>query len=897
MALEVVGQEDLALALKLPAEPAGGPARSAIADWIRDTVALRGAIPRDELIERSTQLCTGAGYSRELSHDRVERVITVLLATGDINALDTSSGSLIFSSAGTRISVDNDSDALIGATGIGQADQAEKAVPLCRRVPAEAGSIPLVDYLGYPGIAESFPEIDPADTPDLRGIALRLRDVAMRQNSVQLSGKWERVASLSGSDLCLMTDGQGNWALGLPREEGTAATCLLDHPGQAGWLYLGMRGIVAFSEWPEHLTIPDQILRALGILAIPEDDTFRRWDVPAAAQEFLLGWLGLNDVQTDGGADSDQDRVILAPVSARLLVEAAPGSGKTWTACRRVSQLVNDGVAPTRIVLLSFTRAAVAEIRERIGSLLDEPDFAADITILTLDAFVWRLLLAAEDCPDSVSGHDEAVRFVVRCIEKGERDIVSFLSRIEHLTVDEAQDLTGDRKKLVIAVIRALAHQCGVTVFLDSAQAIYGFTNTDPRAFAEELGEPGSGFRTVHLRNDYRTQTASLKKMIAAARPLLGAPSREPSELYRTVRELIEDSASGKVPAPSNQETNPADGRTFMLFRSRAEVLAATNSMLREGRRFRVRLAGGAGIVEPWIGAVLGGIEGQVVDARQVADLFGQLSPPPLVPFEEAWSILRRNAPSNGAGVDLHRLAKLVSSPNPPTEIVRTDLGYRTGPLLSTIHAAKGREADTVHLMLPRWPERPDTNWMEEARILFVGASRARRKLKIGSSTSILRPLQGSRGRRWRPFTRYGRPDALVQTGIPGDIDIEFQNDPAAWGGETVLAEARERLWRHALRPRPLRAVRDEDRYRLELDEPGERGGTVGWLSRQFGNDLWSIGEHVCGTRTPPPAVFGGIWLLGVTTMASSSETDGQPRIGLAPVVTGIPLVHFSPKV
>lgn len=94
MALEIVERDDLALALKLPAEGAGGPARAAIANWVRAIVALRGTIPRDELIERLTQLCTSAGYSRELSQGRVKRVITVLLAIGDINALDTSNESL-----------------------------------------------------------------------------------------------------------------------------------------------------------------------------------------------------------------------------------------------------------------------------------------------------------------------------------------------------------------------------------------------------------------------------------------------------------------------------------------------------------------------------------------------------------------------------------------------------------------------------------------------------------------------------------------------------------------------------------------------------------------------------------------------------------------------------------
>lgn len=852
---------------------------------------------RDELVERVTLLCTATDFPEDAGRLRVECVITVLVAVGDIGAIESSEGSLVFRADGRRISIGNGSDALIGSVGAGPVGWQERSPrTLSRRTAHEFNSTPLVDFLGYPERSECFADLPLGTSPDFRAITIALHDVVAGQASAALPGEWKRVVPLRVSDLWLMKDSLGSWALGLPRQEGIVALFLLDRPDQAGWLYLGARGVSALSEWPEQLVMPDQVLRSLGILALPRDDTLRRWEISDEAAEFLNGWLGLEETQAESGADPYQDEVVLAPVAARLIVEAGPGSGKTWVACRRVSQLINDGVAPARIILLSFTRAAVTEIRERIGSFLDDPDLASDVTITTLDAFVWRLFMAAESRSDRIGSHDETVRAVLGYVKNGERDIVSFLGRVEHLIVDEAQDLTGDRKDLVSSMIRNLREQCGVTVFLDPAQAIYGFTNEDENGLGDELGRPDSGFAVVSLKTDYRTKTEALKSMIAAARPVLGGETAEPSEVYEIVRELIEAAASGKVSAASNQEVSPGDGKTFVLFRSRAEVLSATNDMLRAGRRFRVRLAGGAGIVEPWIGASLAGIEAPIADVRLVADAFEQLKPLPLLSFEEAWATLRRHAPSDGAGVDLDRIAELCSSQNPPSELVRTDLGHRSGPLLSTIHAAKGREADTVHLMLPRWPERSDTNWMEEARVLFVGASRARRKLKIGSAKSSLYPLKGSRERRWRPFTRYGRPDALVQVGIPGDIDFEFQNSSENWGSESGVLEGRERLWRYGSQPVPLRAVRNGDRYRLELDDTSEKGGALGWLSKQFSKDLWTIGEQVCGARTPPPNIFGGFWLIAVATMASSSIEGGRLRIGLSPVITGTPLIHFSSR-
>ncbi|MDJ0664967.1 MAG: ATP-dependent helicase [Acidimicrobiia bacterium] len=54
-----------------------------------------------------------------------------------------------------------------------------------------------------------------------------------------------------------------------------------------------------------------------------------------------------------------------------LLVIAGAGSGKTRTLASRVARLIDDGVAPERILLLTFTRRAAAEMLRRAGGLVD----------------------------------------------------------------------------------------------------------------------------------------------------------------------------------------------------------------------------------------------------------------------------------------------------------------------------------------------------------------------------------------------------------------------------------------------------------------------------------------------------------------------------------------------
>lgn len=73
-------------------------------------------------------------------------------------------------------------------------------------------------------------------------------------------------------------------------------------------------------------------------------------------------WLsGLNDRQVEA----------VLHEAGPLLVIAGAGSGKTRTLASRVARLIDDGVAPDRILLLTFTRRAAAEMLRRAGSLVD----------------------------------------------------------------------------------------------------------------------------------------------------------------------------------------------------------------------------------------------------------------------------------------------------------------------------------------------------------------------------------------------------------------------------------------------------------------------------------------------------------------------------------------------
>jgi DNA helicase-2/ATP-dependent DNA helicase PcrA len=78
--------------------------------------------------------------------------------------------------------------------------------------------------------------------------------------------------------------------------------------------------------------------------------------------------------------------------AARVAVTAGAGAGKTRVLTHRVARLIGDlGVWPSKILVVTFTRSATAEIRERLEKMVD-PERLEGLTVSTIHAWCARLL-------------------------------------------------------------------------------------------------------------------------------------------------------------------------------------------------------------------------------------------------------------------------------------------------------------------------------------------------------------------------------------------------------------------------------------------------------------------------------------------------------------------------
>ncbi|WP_199555248.1 UvrD-helicase domain-containing protein [Sandaracinobacteroides hominis] len=860
------------------------PSFRGIARFLRATIALKGGLRIDDLLDRAVTEAEMVGIKPAAAKARALATLSVLEAAGDLAVIRSAEARMVVSPPEQTIRLSESSGFTIGGAEsewIVSEDGADGSI--LRTAADISGARNFDDYLGPPGYRTVLRNAGLPDHVDL-GLAASLLAVAARTAGNPVEGSATTVWGRLQDDIAFGAIADGREAVFAFAEDGSAKAIIGDDI--ACWMAVCIHGIDLISGWSLPRPMPRQLLRALAALGQPVDDRLLQWKIDEDACERISAWAGIpawEDARPR--PDPDQDAIVNATPEARILVEAPPGSGKTWVACRRVSSLVEQGVSPARIWMVSFTRTAVAEMRSRIAAFLNDPSRAQDVRIVTIDSLAWRLTKGFTEPDDtSTAGHDVGIQETLSMLRNGDVQLLDFIHGIEHVIVDEAQDLVGDRCRLIAELVTMLSSGCGVTVFGDPAQAIYGFSDVPASLpLANRLADdPSLRFVVRSLGTDHRTKDPALSDLFSRTRSFATRTDIEPAERYKAIRAAIDEMA----------DLSPTNGKggsdTLILFRSRAEMLVASSELWASRSEFRVRFTARQEIVQPWVGALLVSCRSSNLERKHFDNLWMQLRPAPLLPRDEAWSLLRRMAAAGNAAIDLRRLAARLSTQPPPIEVQQTDLGPPTGPLLTTIHGAKGREAEEVRLMLSRHPENePSGGWDEEARILFVGATRARSRLVIGSSGAFLRRQEGT-GRRWQRWARGGRNDARIEIGLDGDVE----SSPPSMS-EDGTNDIQNLLWRHSWRPLALRAERQEGTYILKADEGSDEGRSVGVLTTAFSRSLRNLAGEANGAGTYLPRHIRGFHMVSARTVSLLNGTD-EPRFWLSPVIAGLPVVYLN---
>lgn len=464
--------------------------------------------------------------------------------------------------------------------------------------------------------------------------------------------------------------------------------------------------------------------------------------------------------------DAEQQKVIDAPLAARLLVQAGPGYGKTDVICARVAALLTGEAQPGELLLLSFTRTAVREMRNRIAELAGQGVDTRGVEIRTVDSWVAGLRSGFVTTAMAES-FNASIESVVKLLAGPKSPALEEeLGRYRHVFVDEAQDLVGVRARVIVKVLERLSRRddAGWTVFADPAQALYDWAEegeeTAAASFFEVLRESKLKFLQHELKTLHRTSNLNLKRLLEASRRIvLDERHEDPAQALRGL--LLGKASVFKSSALAERVRllgSDAEGALF-LFRTRVEALEASSYLNKDGVPHRLRFGGLPHTVAPWVALSLAAIAKRDFtrqDFERALPVFE--SSPSFAGWEPeaAWIALRRIGAEGASRVRCATVAANIAAGRRLEELSVREVGIG-GPILSTIHGSKGREAAFVEAFLSELGFE-DEDSESEGRVLYVAASRAKQELVF------------HRTGKWR----WGYESGRAWSRLKGAVQVEF---------------------------------------------------------------------------------------------------------------------------
>jgi hypothetical protein len=204
------------------------------------------------------------------------------------------------------------------------------------------------------------------------------------------------------------------------------------------------------------------------------------------------------------------------------------------------------------------------------------------------------------------------------------------------------------------------------------------------------------------------------------------------------------------------------------------------------------------------------------------------------------------------------------------------------GPVIGTIHASKGREADDVYLFLPKAKVNTDEKDDEEASVYFVGATRAKEKLYVHEETYVHSSRLKDGGRTWR----WKVPSIQFELGREGDVFAEglvgkayFRRVDDARLAQAWTASLSDAVYSVDIRQHHSMVREPAYVYRV-LGNCDDEKSVICSLSQNLNWDLFKIRDKARKLRGrqggPLPTRINEATVLGIRTIALAPDDPAR---------------------
>ena len=649
------------------------------------------------------------------------------------------------------------------------------------------------------------------------------------------------------------------------------------------------------------------------------DNLQKIWDIKKEASSIFV-------------PSEEQREIIEEKSSKRIVVISPPGCGKTAIAALKCNNLISEQkVNPSNLLVLSFSNAAIKELKDRIEK---RSNINVDaIKLSTIDSQTFKFLRGwgDDEISEYMSGnYEENIETFTELIKNKKEEIISIIKDFEHIIIDEAQDITGIRSKLLLTILKTINKNCGVTIFGDPNQAIYNFTLDDGNQteeqenFLDELIE-NKKFDKKELTKIYRTDSKKILELFTKFRKNFFNSKEDPDgkkdfiEKKKLLFEKAEENSGGIV--DDITESVRKGQKHLFLFRKKVEMLNAANTAFKNKQNVSLRFGGSPNCLYPWLARIFYDHLDETISKKYFIDKWQDKKIISSMDPEEAWNKIHREAQVY-EDVNIDLLREKLSSGKPSFDLCMKDYGESSN-VLGTVHASKGRESEKVSYYTFKNEEpQKNSDISEETRIMYVAITRSRNEFSVKNLEEEI----GYRDWNKKMFERvyiyrkssYGNPYFKVQVGLEGDIDeIRLVANPSSknWGFRSKKdVDNNQKFFSKIHNPIKVGLIHQVGlgmNYSMafgkqsEVDKFGNFTLThnFGYMGSSFTIGLQKIVNNHASGRTSRPV--DNVYMIGAKTCVLSKndirlpsvyEPYGKTGFYLSPIVAGWAYVQTKAK-